>query len=145
MQRDGIIITAVTAPAYPTSDLSRAPESPGSSKAQQPATPARCSRQVRWEKTMASRPELDQWLASADERLDDPVLVGRRLGVVPQERGRQLEIRYGAILGDDYLQLVNVDPATGRCSDNLLVRGRTLNELRRHLAQLAWFLGGTAG
>ena len=59
---------------------------------------------------MASRPALDEWLSSAEELLDDPVLVGRRLGVVPQERGRDLELRYGSILGDDYLQLANVDP-----------------------------------
>lgn len=92
---------------------------------------------------MASRPALEDWLDSADELLDDPILVGRRLGVVPQERGRHLELRYGSILGDGYLQLVNVDPSTRRRSDSILVRGRAIHDLRRHLQQLDTFLGGT--
>jgi hypothetical protein len=91
---------------------------------------------------MAVRPALDRWLASADELLDDPVLVGRRLGVVPQERGRHLEIRYGAILGEEYVQLLNVDPGTGRRTDNVLIRCAALDELRRHLADLVGFLAG---
>ena len=92
---------------------------------------------------MASRPVLEEWLSSAEELLDDPVLVGRRLGIVPQERGRHLELRYGSILGDDYLQLVNVDPTTGRPSDSVFVRGHALRDLRRHLEQLEVLLGGT--
>ena len=93
---------------------------------------------------MASRPALEEWLDSADELLDGPVLVGRRLGVVPQERVRHLELRYGSILGDEYLQLINVDPASGRHSDTVLVRRTALADLRRHLAQLDTFLRGTS-
>ena len=93
---------------------------------------------------MASRPALEEWLDSADELLDGPVLVGRRLGVVPQERGRHLELRYGSILGDEYLRLVNVDPETGLRSDTVLIRIGALDELRRHLAQLNAFVQGTA-
>jgi hypothetical protein len=92
---------------------------------------------------MASRPQLDEWLDSADELLDGPVLVGRRLGVVPQERGRHLEVRYGSILGDELLQLVDIDRATGCRSAGVLVRRSTLDELHRHLTQLDRYLGGT--
>lgn len=80
---------------------------------------------------MANRPELDEWLDAADELLDGPVLVGRRLVVVPQERGRQVEVRYGALLGDAYVQLVNVDPASGRADQSILLQ---LHRLRRFLA-----------
>jgi len=92
---------------------------------------------------MASRPALEEWLDSADELLDGPVLVGRRLGVVPQERGRHLELRYGSILGDEFLQLVDIDPTTGQRSAGVLVRRSTLVELRRHLLRLDHYLGGT--
>jgi hypothetical protein len=92
---------------------------------------------------MASRPALDRWLAAADELVDDPLLVGRRLGVVPQERERHLELRYGTLLDDEYLQLVDVDPTTGRRGDSVLVRRRSLDEIQRHLALLVTYLGGT--
>lgn len=92
---------------------------------------------------MAERPALDRWLATVDELLDDPVLVGRRLGVVPQERGRHLELRYGAVLGDEYLQLVNLDPLTGRRDESVLVRRAALSDLAGHLQQLRHNLGGT--
>lgn len=92
---------------------------------------------------MASRPALEAWLTTAAARVDEPVVVGRRLGVLPQERSRDIEIRYGSILGDDYLQLVNIDPTAGLRSDSLLVRGRALRDLRRHLEHLDAFLGGS--
>jgi hypothetical protein len=90
---------------------------------------------------MAKRPALDEWLDAADELLDGPVLVGRRLGVVPQERGRHLELRYGSLVGDAYLQLVNVDPATGRRSEAILVRADALTDLLAHLRRLTRYLG----
>lgn len=92
---------------------------------------------------MAERPALDRWLATVDELLDDPLLVGRRLGVVPQERGRHLELRYGTVLGDEYLQLCNLDPETGRRQEGLLIRKAALGELARHLHQLRRYLGST--
>jgi len=93
---------------------------------------------------MAPRPALDRWLAAADDLLDETPLIGRRLGLLAQEAGRALELRYGAVpvLGDEYLQLVNVDPATGRGDEQVLVRRDALCDLATHLAQLIAFVSG---
>lgn len=91
---------------------------------------------------MAQRPALDRWLVEADDLLDERPLLGRRLGLLAQERGRALELRFGAVLGDEYLQLVNVDPATGRRDEQVLVRRDALRDLAAHLAQLIAFVSG---
>jgi hypothetical protein len=49
---------------------------------------------------------------------------------------------YGAVLGDEYLQLVNVNPATGRGDEQVLVRRDALRDLATHLAQLIAFVSG---